>query len=162
MQRPSSYTGGLDKWKNYSKTIYDRLDYKITGFILCAENGLSYNAMQSYAQLSPIGNFHNDTAANRRFNYVNGVPFLNCHGDVSAAMDYNALMYDYAYVNHMSPYNFYAVRMVVQSPSTMLNMVNNWTSYVNQKGVSKVPSYTNAYTLLALAKNSGQGTTVNS
>ena len=66
------------------------------------------------------------------------------------------------YVNHMKPYNFYAVRMVVQSPSTMLSMVNNWTSYVNTKGVSKVPSYTNAYTLLALAKNSGQGTTVNS
>ncbi len=162
MQRPSSYTGGLDKWRAYSKTFYDRLDYKITGFILCAENGLSYNAMNSYSQLSPIGNFHNDTAANRRFNYVNGVPFLNCHGDVSATMDYNALMYDYAYVNHMSPYNFYVVRMVVQSPSTMLNMVNTWTSYVNQKGVSKVPSYTNAYTLLALAKKSGQGTTVTS
>jgi len=164
MTRPSSYTGGLDKWRAYSKTFYDRLNYSITGFILCAGNGLSYNAMNAYSQLSPSGNLHNDTSASRRFNYVNGVPFINCHNEIDyhSMSNYLDLMYDYAYVSHMSPYNFYAVRMVVESPSEMLNIINGWTSYVNTKGVSKLPSYTNIYTFMAIAKKSGQGTTVTS
>ena len=103
-----------------------------------------------------MGALHNGSGA-MMTNYK-GVPFVYCHNGIgnegTGLADKASAMYSHA-TERMAGYNFSAYRTVCWSPTGVRQMVNTFDEYAAEKGLKT--QYVELHTLLALAKESGQG-----
>ncbi len=155
-ERPKEYGNGDVQWANYCKKFYERFDMKATGFIINGGNSFTTDIMGMYSSFSTMGGLHNGSGA-LMTNYK-GTPFIYCHnglGDESQNTDKQiATMYDHA-TTRMAGYNFGAYRTICWSPTGVKRLADDFEAYAAEKGL-KV-QYVELYSLLALAKESGQG-----
>ncbi|MBR3844619.1 MAG: hypothetical protein IKM39_03840 [Clostridia bacterium] len=153
--RPETYENGDVQWANYCKKFYERFDIKATGFIINGSNAYTTDILGMYSTFSTMGGLHNGGGA-LMTNYK-GVPYIYCQNGIDTKTDM-AKLYDHA-TTRMNGYNFGAYRTICLSPSELLRIVNNFDEYAAQKGLKT--QYVELYSLLALAKESGQGFKVN-
>lgn len=154
--RPSQYGNGDVQWANYCKKFYERFDMKATGFIINGSNSYTTDILGMYSSFSTMGALHNGSGA-MMTNYK-GVPFIYCNngiGDEGKTLEKKAAdMYTHA-TSRMEGYNFSAYRTICWSPTGMNNMVKTFDEYA--KGKELKTQYVELHSLLALAKESGQG-----
>ncbi len=153
-ERP--YENGDVQWANYCKKFYERFDMKATGFIINGSNSYTTDILGMYSSFSTMGGLHNGSGA-LMTNYK-GVPYIYCQnglGEESQSTDAKTpTMYNHA-TDRMAGYNFGAYRTVCWSPTGVSRLVNDFEEYAAGKDL-KV-QYVELHSLLALAKESGQG-----
>ncbi len=153
--RNPKYTGGLDKWAEYSRSFYDLFDYDITGFIINGNNTLNNGIYSCFNKISPVGSFHNDFT--QKLTIYNGVPYVHLHNGIQTSTD-SSVLYNYSF-SEMGSYNFSGFRTVTISPSNISNIVDKYTSYAATKG--KTVKYVDMYSIFDLIRQSGQGKIIN-
>lgn len=158
---------GWDVWIEYSKRYYDLFDIDITGFIINSGSGslevkgINPDIMEHFNKISPIGSFTN-AGSNRKqaLALKDGVPYVYLFNEIPFNVDpktgYNS-MYNYD-KGVMNTFNFSAYRTVVQSPSTIKEVIDGYTAYVAEKGANKQYVYVDPYNFFNLIRQSGQGT----
>ncbi len=155
-ERPSEYGNGDVQWANYCKKFYERFDMKATGFIINGGNSYTTDILGMYSSFSTMGAMHNGRGA-LMTNYK-GVPFVYCQngiGDEGKNMESKlSTMYTHA-TEGMKGYNFSAFRTICWSPGGVSQMVKAYDEYAAGKGLKT--QYVELYSLLTLAKESGQG-----
>ena len=158
---------GWDVWIDYSKKYYQLFDIDITGFIINSTSGsvevkgINPEIMEQFNKLSPVGSFTN-SGSNRKqaLALQDGVPYVYLFNEVPFNVDPKtgyASMYSYDR-GVMSSFNFSAYRTVVQSPSTIKEVVDGYIDYAENQGANKEYVYVDPYNFFNLIRQSGQGT----
>lgn len=158
---------GWDVWVEYSKKYYQLFDIDITGFIINSQSGslevkgINPDIMKQYNKLSPVGSFTNAGGSRKQaLALQDGVPYVYLYNEIpfnADPQDTTAFrgMYNYD-KGSMGSYNFSAYRTVVQSPSTIKEIVEGYSAYAgSQSGKEYV--YVDPYNFFSLVRQSGQG-----
>ena len=155
-ERPAQFANGDVQWANYCKKFYERFDMKATGFIINGSNSFTTDILGMFNSFSTMGGLHNGYGA-LMTNYK-GTPYIYCQnglGDPTSSTGKQVeTMYEHATVR-MAGYNFGAYRTICWSPTDVKRLAEDFKVYAAEKGL-KV-QYVELYSLLTLAKESGQG-----
>ncbi len=152
--RPTQYASGVNAWSEYCQLFFDRFDIKATGFIINGTNVLTGELLSMYNNFSTMGGLYNDSR-NMMINH-NGVPYVYCQNGINTSTTAET-MYNHV-TQRMDGYNFAAFRTVCISPTNIRGILNKYESYAQEKGLNV--QYVELYSFLELAKESGQGVTV--
>ena len=158
---------GWDVWIEYSKKYYELFDIDITGFIINSQSGslevkgINPEIMTQFNKLSPVGSFTNASSSRKQaLALQDGVPYVYLYNEIPFNADPQndtafSGMYNYDR-GSMGSYNFSAYRTVVQSPSTIKDVVDGYTAYATGKS-GKQYVYVDPYNFFNLIRQSGQG-----
>lgn len=148
---------GSQKWAEHCAYYYDKFDLDNTGFIINGHYPMTTEIMKTFAQFSPVGNFHN--CANTTMASYNGVPFIYLHNGVSGkphAYENSAkAMYNHIF-GRMKDYNFAGFRYVCDSPSDVKRLVDRFLEYAKEQNPEYDYQYVDTYTFFDLVRQSGQ------
>lgn len=152
----------LDTWVEFNMPYMEKFDLDIVGFIINANNKLTTEIYKAYAQIAPVGSFHNDSS--QKLTVVNGeTVFMHLMNGIDPATpgvkDENGMstfdkMYDYL---SKTGNNFSAYRTVVKSPTDVINCIKGFIEYANAKDDGYTYMYVDPYTLFDLVLQSHQG-----
>ncbi len=150
---------GSEDWAAYCKYYYNKFDLDITGFIINGHYPLTREIMKTFAEISPVGNFHN--CGNSTMAQYNGVPFVYLHNGVSGkpqSVERCAKAMHSHIFNRMKDYNFSAYRYVCDSPSDTKRLVEAFLAYAKEQNPEYDYEYVDVYTFFDLLEQSGQCT----
>ncbi len=148
---------GADAWQAYSRRYYQAHDLSVTGFIINGHYPLTEEIMQTFAAISPAGNFHN--CWNSTMASYHGVPFVYLHNGVSGkedrVEDSAKAMYRH-FCGRMKGYNFAGFRSVCDSPSDTKRLVERFLRYATEQNDGYDYEYVDTVTFFDLLRQSGQ------
>ncbi len=155
----------LDTWVEFNMPYMEKFDLDIVGFIINAYNKMTPEIYEAYAEIAPVGSFHNDssqklTVLNGETVYMhlmNGIEPVN--PDVKDETGRSTFDKMYEYITKTGN-NFSAYRTVVKSPSDVINCIEGFIEYANAKDDGYTYMYVDPYTLFDLVLQSGQGTQI--
>ncbi len=144
----------LDAWVDFNEPYLSKFDMDIVGFIINGNNKMTEEIFAAYAEIAPVGSFHNDSS--QKLTVYNGetVYMHLMNGITPTEEDVCQKMYNYAVGTGN---NFSAYRTVVQSPTNVLNCVEAYIEYANAMNDGYTYVYVDPYTLFDLVLQSGQG-----
>ena len=157
----------LDTWVEFNEPYMERFDLDIVGFIINAYNKMTPEIYKAYAEIAPVGSFHNDSSQKLTvldgetvyMHLMNGIePVDPDVKDESGRSTYDKM---YEYITNTGN-NFSAYRTVVKSPTDVINCVKGFIEYANAKDDGYTYMYVDPYTLFDLVLQSGQGTQISS
>ena len=155
-KRPANNADAGTIWANYSKPFYDRFGLEMTGFIINgAQHNMTENIAKSISAYSPKLNFTN--CHNTPIVKYNSTYFVHCYNGVTVGQ--SELMYNHAISYMNSGLNFSAYRTIIESPTNIYKIVNEFNSYAKGKGLTA--KYVDPYTYYNIIKTSGQGMNIN-
>ena len=137
-------------YADYAKALYDMCDIDITGFLIMGNNSLNTDIADMYRQFSPAAVFHQ---SNWIFTKRGDTPFIVCRQEDIKVETATTELYKHSFTA-MSGYNFSVFRTVIQSPTNIKAIVDNYTAYCATRG--KTVQYVDPYSFITLAKASGQ------
>ena len=155
----------LDTWVEFNQPYMERFDLDIVGFIINGNNKMTNEIFEAYAEIAPVGSFHNDsgkklTVLNGETVYMhlmNGIdPVRPDVKDETGRSTYDKI---YEYITKTGT-NFSAYRTVVKSPTDVINCIKGFIEYANAKDDGYTYMYVDPYTLFDLVIQSGQGTQI--
>lgn len=150
LTRPAENGDATELWAEYSKKFYDIFDYDITGFIINGANGFDERVMDLFNKISPAGSMFD--WGERRLDVYKGVPYVGCYNEVNMGRIQDM----YRYCNDGDENNnFAAFRTIIQSPSQIKEIVDEFTKWSKKHG--KTVRYVDTHTFFKLIKESGQG-----
>jgi hypothetical protein len=156
----------LDTWVAFNKPYMEKFDLDIVGFIINGNNKMTMEIFKAYAEIAPVGSFHNDSSQKLTiFNdetvfmhLMNGINPEDLPGKVEAGKPtVFDKMYEYA---SNTGNNFSAYRTVVKTPGDVVRCIDGFIEYANAKNDGYTYVYVDPYTLFDLVLQSGQGTHV--
>lgn len=147
----------LDTWVEYNRPYLAKYDMDIVGFIINSKSEMTEEIMAAYAEIAPVGSFHNDISTqlvvyNDRTVYMHLMNEIVPSGDDFTPRQ----MYDYLMGNGT---NFAAYRAVNKSPTAINEAIDKFIAYAEKKGVTV--KCVDPYTLFDLVLQSGQGEYIN-
>ena len=137
-------------YADYAKKLYDMCDMDITGFLIMGNNTIDTDIADMYRQFSPAAVFHQSSWL---FAKRGDTPFIVCRQEGIDIATASSELYKHSFTA-MSGYNFSAFRTIIQSPTQIKQMVDNYTSYCATRG--KTVQYVDPYSFISLAKQSGK------
>jgi len=156
----------LDTWVAFNKPYMEKFDLDIVGFIINGNNKLTMDIYEAYAEIAPVGSFHNDSSQKLTIyndetvfmHLMNGITPSELPGTVEEGKQHvYQKMYDYA---KNTGNNFSAYRTVVKSPGEVIRCIEGFIEYANSLDDGYTYVYVDPYTLFDLVLQSGQGTHV--
>lgn len=151
-----SLLADLDEWVTFNEPYMEKFDMDIVGFIINTTHPMTKEIFAAYAEIAPVGSFHNDSSK-RLTIYNDETVFMHLQNGIDPAQSSTpATMYEY--MNASNATNFAAFRTVVQSPTAVANCIDAFLDYANAINDGYTYEYVDPYTLFRLALESGQGT----
>ncbi len=138
-----------------STPYFRRFDMDVVSFII---GTMSREVYATYNAFAGIGSFHYDRA--KPMTIYNGVPYVPTKNGVGNPGDYAesaAGMYSYL-TTTMKDTNFIATRTIRWNPTQLMALTGAFSDCVAQNKPGYTVKVVNAYTFLALVKQSGQAT----
>ena len=143
---------------------FKRFDMDVVSFVI---GGMGLDQYKMYNQFAPKGTFHNDRT--KPLVIYDGVPYVPTMNGIGVPGDYNNTarrMYDFLKstmpsINNGKPTNVLAYRTIRWKPSELKQMTDAFIAYAKTQDSTKNYKFVNAYTLLEMAKQSGQATIIN-
>ena len=151
-----------NSWVEFNAPYLSKFDMDIVGFIINGSNVLTDAILKAYAEIAPVGSFHNDSSQkliiyNGKTVYMhlmNGINPENPSTPDANGVSQLDKMYDYI---TKTGTNFSAYRTVVRAPSDVNKCIEEFIAYANAKNDGYTYVYVDPYTLFDLALQSGQG-----
>ena len=155
----------LDTWVAFNKPYMEKFDLDIVGFIINGSNKMTMDIFKAYAEIAPVGSFHNDSSQ-KLVIYNDETVFMHLMNGIDAdkigEKDTNGrTVFEkmYEYIDNTGN-NFSAYRTVVKSPGDVVRCVQGFIEYANAQDDGYTYVYVDPYTLFDLVLQSGQGTHV--
>ena len=158
----------LETWTEFNMPYMERFDLDIVGFIINAYNKMTPAIYKAYAEIAPVGSFHNDSS--QKLTVLDGkTVYMHLMNGIDPAdtstkdekgnpkQTVYEKMYDYA---SNTGNNFSAYRTVVKSPSDVIGCIEAFIEFANAKDDGYTYMYVDPYTLFDLVLQSGQGTQI--
>ena len=145
----------IDTWVDYNDPYMDKYDMDIVGFIINGTNKMTEREFAAYAEIAPIGSFHNDSS--KKLVVWNGeTVFMHLMNGINPT-DAGCSQAIYNYITTTGN-NFSAYRTVCYSPSQVMTAVENFIAFAEEKNDGYTYKCVDPYTLFDLVLQSGQGT----
>ena len=145
----------IDAWVDYNEPYMERYDMDIVGFIINGNNKMTDREFSAYAEIAPVGSFHNDSGQ-KLVIWNDETVFMHLMNGIDADNPAEAAkaMYDYA---SQTGNNFSAYRTVCKSPTALNNTIAAFIEYAESKNSRYEYKCVDPYTLFDLVLQSGQG-----
>ena len=144
----------IDTWVEYNAPYTERYDMDIVGFIINGSNPMTDREFAAYAEIAPVGSFHNDSGKKLIVWEDETVYMHLMNGITPEEADVAQKMYDYA---SKTGNNFSAYRTVCKSPSQVNAAIEAFIAYGESKNDGYSYVCVDPYTLFDLVIQSGQG-----
>jgi hypothetical protein len=143
----------LDTWVEYNEPYLAKYDMDIVGFIINSHGKITEEIMAAYAEISPVGAFHNDIKT-QLVVYDSSTVFMHLMNEIVPSGDdfTPRQMYEYLMGNGT---NFAAYRAVNKSPTAINEAIDKFIAYAEKRNVTV--KCVDPYTLFDLVLQSGQG-----
>ena len=144
----------IDTWVAYNEPYTEKYDMDIVGFIISGNNPMTDREFAAYAEIAPIGSFHNDSSK-KLVVWDNLTVYMHLMNGINPTDAKVAeSMYNYA---SQTGNNFSAYRTVCYSPSSVNNAIEAFIEYAEAKNDGYSYMCVDPYTLFDLVLQSGQG-----
>ncbi len=147
----------FDSWIKFNKPYMDKFDMDIVGFIINTTHKMTPEIFAAYAEIAPVGSFHNDSSQKLTI-YDGETVYMHLQNGINPEPDARegtlTAMYNYASTTGTS---FSAYRTVARKPSDVYDCVQEFIEFANAKNDGYTYKYVDPYTLFHLALESGQG-----
>ncbi|MBQ7338024.1 MAG: hypothetical protein IJW40_06160 [Clostridia bacterium] len=144
----------IDTWVAYNEPYTEKYDMDIVGFIINGNNPMTDREFAAYAEIAPIGSFHNDSSK-KLVVWDNLTVYMHLMNGINPTDAKVAeSMYNYA---SQTGNNFSAYRTVCYSPSSVNNAIEAFIEYAEAKNDGYSYMCVDPYTLFDLVLQSGQG-----
>ena len=145
----------MDAWVEYNEPYTERYDMDIVGFIINGTNKMTDREFSAYAEIAPVGSFHNDSG--QKLVIWNGeTVFMHLMNGINPDNPEEAAkaIYDYS---SKTGNNFSAYRTVCKSPTSLNNTIEALIAYAESQNCKYEYKCVDPYTLFDLVLQSGQG-----
>ncbi len=145
----------LDTWVKYNEPYTTKYDLDIVGFIINGSNPMTDREFAAYAEIAPIGSFHNDSSK-KLIVWEDETVFMHLMNGFDADKPDEAVSAIYKYATNTGN-NFSAYRTVCDSPAAVNSVIAKFIEYAESQNDGYSYVCVDPYTLFDLVLQSGQG-----
>jgi hypothetical protein len=145
----------LSTWVDYNEPYMGKYDMDIVGFIINTTHKMTSREFAAYAEIAPIGSFHNDSSK-KLVIWENNTVYMHLMNGIGDPTDGKVAerMYGYA---ASTEYPFSAYRSICKSPSEIYRAIEEFIEYANAQNDGYTYQCVDPYTLFDLVLQSGCG-----